>query len=172
MWRLLASASSIVWPVTNCSPIIRIAMSTPRRITGSPPRAISRVRAAESPASLLVATSLPVTTSPHVAALTNSDGDWPRWACQSPVPILSRISASRVGMSGMRSSASARHISATPSWLDSAYSRISPSTVPRVPLARRASTRRRARACACTAAGGSSVAAGSKARTHSGSGRR
>jgi Lrp/AsnC family leucine-responsive transcriptional regulator len=35
---------------------------------------------------------------------------------------LSRISASRVAVSGMRSSASARHISATPSWLDSEYS--------------------------------------------------
>ena len=76
----------------------------------------------------MVATSLPVTTSPQVAALTNSDGLWPTWARQSPGAILSRISASRVAASGMRSSASARHISATPSWLDSEYSCISPST--------------------------------------------
>ena len=32
------------------------------------------------------------------------------------------VSASRVAVSGMRSNASARHISATPSWLESEYS--------------------------------------------------
>ena len=35
----LASASAMVSPVTNCSPIRRIAMSTPLRISGSPLRA-------------------------------------------------------------------------------------------------------------------------------------
>lgn len=55
----------------------------------------------------------------HVAAFANSDGAYPMCERQSPLLILSRISASRVARSGMRSSASARHISATPSWLDS-----------------------------------------------------
>ena len=55
---------------------------------------------------------------PQVAALTNRDCALLVCAAQSPPPILSRMSASRVAVSGMRSSASARHISATPSWLD------------------------------------------------------
>ena len=116
----------MVCPVTNCSPIMRIAMSTPRRITGSPPRAISRFNAAVSPLSSTEPTSLPVTTNPQVAALTNIEALWPTCARQSPSAILSRISASRVKVSGMRSSASARHISATPSWLDRSYSRTNP----------------------------------------------
>ena len=126
----LPSASSMVRPVTNCSPISRMATSTPARMIGSPPRAMSRVSAADRPCSLVVVTSLPVSTRPQVAALTNSDGLWPTWARQSPGASLSRISASRVAASGMRSSASARHISATPSWLDSEYSWIRPSTPP------------------------------------------
>ena len=40
----------------------------------------------------------------------------------APGDSLSRIKASRVEASGMRSSASARHINATPSWLESEYS--------------------------------------------------
>ena len=91
MRRLRSSASAMVWPVTNCSPIIRMAMSMPRRITGSPPRAISRVSAEDSAASLPLPVSRPVTSSPQVAALTNGDGLWPRWARQSPGAILSRI---------------------------------------------------------------------------------
>ena len=138
----------MVWPQTNCSPSIRMARSTPLRITGSPPRTISRVSAEESPVSLLVAVSLPVTTNPQVAAFTKSDGLWPRWERQSPRLILSRIRASRVALSGMRSSASARHISATPSWLESANSRIRLSTPPWLPFARSASTRPRAVASA------------------------
>ncbi len=93
-------------------------MSTPLRISGSPRLPMMRVSAFDSPASLCVATSLPVSSRPQVAALTNNDGLWPRCDCQLPLLILSRISASRVALSGMRSSASARHISATPSWLD------------------------------------------------------
>ena len=57
------------------------------RISGSPPRAISRVeRRAQSPASLLVATSRPVTSSPQVAALTNSDAAVP----EMRVPVALR----------------------------------------------------------------------------------
>ncbi len=162
----------MVCPVTNCSPIIRIAMSTPRRTTGSPPRAISRVSAWASPASSAVPVSLPVTTRPQVAALTNSDGEWPTCARQSPPPILSRISASRVARSGMRSSASARHISATPSWLDSAYSRTSPSTAPRVPFARSACTSRVANARVCAASSGANVALARSGGRQCSSGRR
>ena len=147
-------------------------MFTPPRISGSPPRAISRVSAADRLFSLLVAVSRPVSIRPQVAALTNSDGLRPRWACQSPPPILSRISASRVSSSGMRSSASARHISATPSWLDSAYSWISPSTPPDGTLARNASTSRRASARALAVADELRVARSSSGGTHSGSGRR
>src|SRR5258707_7130621 len=105
-FRLLASASSMVWPQTNFSPIRRRPRSTPLRISGSPPRPIRRVSAALRLDSELVAVSLPVISSPQVAALTNSEGLLPTWACQSAVEILSRISASRVGVSGMRSSAS------------------------------------------------------------------
>ena len=119
----------MVRPVTNCSPIIRMATSTPARMIGSPERGDRAASArAERLCSLSVATSLPVSTRPQVAALTNSDGLCPTWARQSPAPSLSRISASRVAASGMRSSASARHISATPSWLESEYSWMSPST--------------------------------------------
>ena len=146
----------MVWPATNCSPIRRMAMLTPVRISGSPPRAIRRISAADRPCSLLVAVSRPVSSRPQVAALTNSDGLWPRWARQSPPPILSRISASRVSSSGMRSSASARHISATPSWLDSAYSWISPSTPPDGVFSRSCldQPRRQRRGRACVRAGG------------------
>ena len=172
MARLFASASAMVWPVTNCSPIMRMARSVPLRIKGSPPRPMRRVRAWPSEASLVVVVSRPVTTRPQVAALTKSDGLRPTWARQSPPAILSRMSASRVARSGMRSSASARHISATPSWLDSAYSRTSPSTPPRRGLLRSRSTRPRATAVASAAAAGERVAPSSSAATQSGSGRR
>ncbi|MNV62825.1 hypothetical protein D3C71_1553890 [compost metagenome] len=114
----LARASAMVSPVTNCSPIRRMAMSTPLRIIGSPLLPMMRLRDEVKPASLCVDTSLPVSNRPQVAALTNSEGLLPRCGCQLPVLILSRISASRVPLSGIRSSASARHISATPSWDD------------------------------------------------------
>ncbi len=172
MERLLASASSMVWPVTNCSPIIRMARSVPRRMTGSPPRAIRRVSAAPSPASLEVAVSLPVTTRPQVAALTKSEGLCPTCERQSPRAILSRISASRVALSGMRSSASARHISATPSWLESEYSWMSPSTPPDVAFALSAATSARARSRATAASGSGRAASGSSARTQDRSSRR
>jgi hypothetical protein len=110
-----------------------MARSTPWRTSGSPPRRSSRASALPSPSSLWVAVSLPVSSRPQVAALTNSDGLRPRCARQSPRPILSRMSASRVAASGVRSSASARHIRATPSWEDSAYSCSSACTSPSRP---------------------------------------
>src|SRR5476649_340968 len=118
----------MVWPVTNWLPSMRMARSTPLRISGSPPLAMSLPIAELRPVSLLVLTSLPVISRPQVAALTNIDGDSPRCLRQSPLLILSAIRRSAVALSGMRSSASARHISATPSSDDSENSCISAST--------------------------------------------
>ena len=148
-------------------------MSTPLRTSGSPPLAVMRLRDASSPDSLCVSTSLPVTTSPHAAALTNRDGLLPRCACQSPPRSLSRISASRVAASGMRSKASARHISATPSCDDSENSCSKPCTSPCRPRlagwARNCSTSFWAWAATCAACGAARVAAGSSWATASGS---
>ena len=121
-------ASSIVCPVTNWLPNMRIARSTPLRINGSPPFAIRRVNAAPRPVSLLVLTNLPVTNKPQVAALTNKDGDSPKCLAQSPLLILSAIKRSAVWWSGIRSNASAKHIKATPSSEDNENSCISAST--------------------------------------------
>ena len=168
----MASASEMVWPVTNCSPISFMARCTPWRISGSPPLPISRVSDEVRLFSLLVEVILPVSIRPQTAALTNIDGEWPRCACQSPWLILSRISASRVALSGMRSSASARHISATPSWLESENSCTSASTPPVSFLLRRPSTNRVASdsmAWRCTASG--VCASCTSTGRHSGSGR-
>jgi len=174
--RALASASAIVSPVTNCSPISRIARSTLFLISGSPPLPTMRASELERLDSLCVATSLPVSSSAQVAALTNSDGLRPRCSCHWPVLTLSRISASRVAGSGIRSSASARHISATPSCDDSEYSWSKPCTSPSRPpplgRSRSACARRRASACAALARAGSRRAASSNGGTTSGSGRR
>ncbi len=156
--------------MTNCSPMRRMARSTPARISGSPPRATRRMRAEVRECSLAVAESLPVTTRPQVAAFTNKERECPRWASQLAWPILSRMRASRVASSGMRKSASARHMSATPSALDRSYSWISASTPLRSAFARRASTSRRARARALAAASGASRAPSSRAPTASVSG--
>ena len=120
----------MVWPATNWLPSIRIAISTPRRISGSPPRAIRRPSAAASPCWSWdwSAITLPLTISAQVAALTNSEGEPPRWRRQSPRLIFSAIRRSAVSRSGIRSKASARHISATPSCDDSENSCISAST--------------------------------------------
>ncbi|SPW34744.1 Uncharacterised protein [Edwardsiella tarda] len=68
-----------------------------------------------------------------MAALTKSEGLRPRWACQFPPLILSRIKASRVALSGMRNSASARHINATPSCEESENSCSRLCTIPARP---------------------------------------
>ena len=150
---------------------MRIAMSTPRRMTGSPQRAMSRVRAAERLRSLTVAVSLPVTTRPQLAALTKSDRPPPTCDFQSPVEILSRISASRVAVSGILSNASARHISATPSWLESEYSCTSPSTPEPVCFARRRVISLRAVSLISRRMVSGSDALSSNGLRHSGSGR-
>ena len=90
----------MVSPVTNCSPIMRIAMSTPVRISGSPPRADHLAqRALDSRLSLCVDTSLPVSSRPQVAALTNSDGLWPRWLL--PVAVADLVADQRVARGGV-----------------------------------------------------------------------
>ena len=166
----------MVSPVTNCSPIRRMAMSTPLRIIGSPLLPIMRLREEVRPASLCVDTSLPVSNRPQVAALTNSDGLLPRCGCQLPVLILSRIRASRVPLSGIRSSASARHIRATPSWDDRENSCSKPCTIPARPPAlfwlRNFSAIEAARVCVASAIGAGSRACSSNMGTTSGSGRR
>ena len=162
----------MVSPATNCSPISRIARSIALRITGSPPRASSRVSAAPSPSSVSAATSRPVTSRPQVAALTKSGAPWPRCARQSPRATLSRMSASRVASSGMRSSASARHISATPSGEESAYSWTSASTPIARGRARSRATRSAARRAAKDASSRVGVAASRSGGRQAGSGRR
>ena len=119
----------MVWPVTNCLPSIRIAASTPARISGAPPLPNRRLKLPDKASSFgLSCVSLPVISKPHAAAFTNMDGLRPKWRFQSPSASLSWISLSRVSLSGMRNRASARHISATPSSLDSVNSCMSAST--------------------------------------------
>ena len=143
----------MVRPSTNCSPMMRMACPTAARITGSPTRPASRrmkpgrSRLAVSSAS----TSWPVSIRPQVEALTNTLSDWPRWLAQSALPIFSAIKESRVPASGVRRSASARHISASPSRVPRLNSCRKLSTTPcRCSDARAASTS--ATASACTAA--------------------
>ena len=58
------------------------------RISGSPPLRSSEASACSSVPSLRVSTIFPVTSRPHAAALTNSDGDAPTCVDQSPAADL------------------------------------------------------------------------------------
>ena len=102
---------------------MRIAWRIAVRTTGSPMRPTTRDialdGAATSPGSSR--TMRPVSISPQVEALTNSDWLSPRWLAQSPALSLSAIRRSAVSSSGMRSSASARHIRMTPSCDERSY---------------------------------------------------
>ena len=114
---LRSSASSMERPTTNSPPMIRIARRTARRTRGSPALRVSlRIHPA---ASTLIDGSRsripPVNMRPQVDALTNSDSDLPACADQSPVASCSAINRSAVASSGIRSSASAMHMSAMPS---------------------------------------------------------
>ena len=94
---------------------MRIAWVIAWRTTGSPERETSMRRTeAKSPSRFSREITRPVSIKAHVEALTKRDSDRPRWRCQSAPPILSLISRSAVSASGIRSSASARHISTTP----------------------------------------------------------
>ena len=116
------------------------------RITGSPERASRRFITCVQSTRLSGSspTSRPVSIKAQVEALTNSDSLRPTCASQSAPPILSRIRRSAVAASGMRSSASARHISTMPSRELSAYSCRNASRPPGLGRARTECTRRRA----------------------------
>ena len=68
--------------------------------------------------------------SAQMEAATNSLSPWPACSSQSPPPSLSSISRSWVALSGMRNSASASTISASPSRVESANSRRKSSNPP------------------------------------------
>ena len=72
----------------------------------------------------------PVSIRPNVEAFTSQLSDWFRWDAQSPERIFSAMRSSRVSASGMRSSASARHMRAMPSELDSPNSSRKDSIMP------------------------------------------
>ena len=109
-----------------------MAWRTACRITGSPDRLTSRFRTAASPEPLSwrSRTTPPVTIRPKVEALTSRLSEAPRCFIQCPLPIFSAIRASTVSLSGMRSSASARHSRMTPSSEESAYSAMKASMPP------------------------------------------
>ena len=90
--------------------------------------------------------TLPVSSSAQVEAFTSGELEWPRCAAQSDAPILSSISASMVSVSGTRRSASARHMSATPSRVESPYSARKPCMMEVPARARVVRTRSTARA--------------------------
>ena len=108
-------------PSTNWRHISFMARATAVRITGSPSRLMAARRWRTGPGCASSSTR-PVSISAHVEALTMVEVEWPRWWPQSEGAILSSISASIVSASGTRSSASARHINATPSSVDRPYS--------------------------------------------------
>ena len=160
-------ACSMVWPSTKCRPSTRIAWSSAWRRTGSPRRCSSRVSHAPGSASCsrFARTTRPVSISPQVDALTRSEPLRPRWRDHSPALSLSRISRSAVSASGIRSNASARHISMMPSRVLSWYSCRNASTPSWSPPARRtrpasssARARMRALVRSSTAASSSSSA--------------
>ena len=118
--------------MTNWWPMMRIAWRTARRMAGSPARPTKRRKApmALRRVSSARLTMRPVSIRPQVEAFTSTELDWPMWRSQSASPSLSRISLSAVARSGMRSRASATHISSTPSSLDRSYWRMKASTMP------------------------------------------
>ena len=117
-------------PMTNWWPMMRIAWRTARRITGSPARPTRRFSAPVKSRRVSSArlTSWPVSIRPQVEALTKTESLVPMCFFQSASPSLSRISLSAVALSGMRSSASATHMSSTPSSLERSYWRMKDST--------------------------------------------
>src|SRR5882672_7779401 len=103
--------------MTNWWPMMRIACLSAARTTGSPSRvaslAITLAGLLRSSASGRI--RRPVNINPQVDALTNTESLSPRYSDQLPAAILSAMSRSAVSASGIRSSASARHIRITPS---------------------------------------------------------
>ena len=91
-------------------------------MTGSPRRLIAPWSTLAIGESLSASSTLPVNMSAHVEALTKGDEDFPKWVPQDDGAILSSIKSSIVSVSGTRNKASAKHIKATPSSVDSPYS--------------------------------------------------
>ena len=121
--RERANASSIVRPMTNWCPMIRIACLIAVRISGSPARLAIFPRYCAGVFVTVVSScrTSPVNIKPHVEALTNSESLAPKWSFHRAEVTLSAISRSAVSASGMRSNASAMHISNTPSCDDKSY---------------------------------------------------
>ncbi len=112
--------------------MIRTAAPTARRITGSPRRP-ARLRMKPGRSAFACSSGsmiLPVSIRLQVEALTKRDPERPAWLAQSAEEIFSAISLSRVSSSGVRSSASARHISASPSGVERPNSCRKLSTTP------------------------------------------
>ena len=124
-WLVRASprdkARSMSCPRTNWRPISRMACLIAERMTGSPRRfsTARNVAATPCPSSASV---LPVSINAQVEALTSDELDLPRCSLHLDGTILSSINASTVAASGTRSMASARHIKAMPSSVESPYS--------------------------------------------------
>ena len=153
--------------MTNWWPMIFIAWRTARRTTGSPTRPTRRLNAlgASARVASFICTSLPVSIRPQVEALTSTESLPPRCFSQSASASLSRISLSAVSWSGMRSSASATHISSTPSSLPRSYWRMKASMAPwSLARTRTRPTRSAASACtlACSSAGRRACASSSR----------
>ena len=104
-------------PSTNCLPMIFMAAYMAERTTGSPSLLTMRPsRFAGLPSSFLSSLMiLPVSISPQVEAFTRVESLLRKWDDQLAPESLSLIRASAVSASGMRSSASARHIRMIPS---------------------------------------------------------
>lgn len=96
-------ASRISRPRTNCPPIICMALPIASRITGCAIRETT------------LSSERDVIISPTPAAFTIQSLLSPTPCSQSAAATLSRISSFAVFLSGMRSKASARHISEMPS---------------------------------------------------------
>ena len=144
MPRARCIAAVMSSPSTNCRPISFMARETAVRITGSPSRLMAARRWRTGPGCSSSSTR-PVSISAQVEAFTRLDVECPRCRPQSDGAILSSMSASMVSASGTRSSASAKHISATPSSVDNPYSARKTSISPGAVVPRMARTRSAAR---------------------------
>ena len=129
----------MVRPITNWCPMMRIACRMAVRTTGSPARFASLPSKCMG-LSRVVSSSfsrLPVSIRPQVDALTNSESLVPRWSFQRADVSLSAINRSAVSESGMRSKASAMHMSNTPSSEERSYCWRNASSPPSLALALR-----------------------------------
>jgi len=110
-------------PSTNCLPMIFIAAIMAWRITGSPRRLTKRLSKLLGVPSIFLSslTILPVSIRPQVDALTSTESLLLMCSSHLAPESLSSISASAVAASGIRSSASAKHIRIMPSCVSKLY---------------------------------------------------